>query len=135
MLCCPPQQLPRTPAVIFHILLVALCVQARAIARQLLESVAFMHDLQVVHTDLKPGGWVGGWAADVDAASMWSVAVAVPTQAGWMHSGGSVPSAASSQLALSQTTHLHPPNCCREHPVAFTGARQAQHGAQQQVSR
>ena len=34
-------------------------LQARAIARQLLESVAFMHDLQVVHTDLKPGGWQG----------------------------------------------------------------------------
>lgn len=40
--------------------------QAQAFARQLLESVAFMHDLQLVHTDLKPGVWgqelIGGWA-------------------------------------------------------------------------
>lgn len=29
--------------------------QAQAFTRQLLESVAFMHELQLVHTDLKPG--------------------------------------------------------------------------------
>lgn len=38
-------------------------MQAQAFARQLLESVAFMHELQLVHTDLKPGGWKHNWFA------------------------------------------------------------------------
>lgn len=38
-------------------------LQARSFARQLLESVAFMHELNLVHTDLKPGGPWGAWLA------------------------------------------------------------------------
>ena len=37
-------------------------LQAQSFARQLLESVAFMHELQLVHTDLKPG-YSQGWRA------------------------------------------------------------------------
>lgn len=52
-----PHSSHETPSPPSRVLLrddVVLYLQARAFVRQLLQAVAFMHDLTLVHTDLKP---------------------------------------------------------------------------------